>query len=303
MLTPLVSIIIPCFNREVVIVDAIESALRQTYEHIEVLVIDDGSQDNSVNIIKKYTKHVTLLTQENKGVSAARNLGIKHCSGDYIIFLDSDDFISDDLVACHVAAAKKWPQAAIFCSDSLSIDDNGVQTELSVCEWPKIPECPLEFILLRPGPFPASEMYKAIAVKAQNGCDETLKANVDVDLRLRILLNGNQMVKTNGGFAVYRRVDNSITRQPFTIHKYAMILINKLSNQFQSDSMTVSLLNERKLRIRVRLWNAFFCHHTSLYPLSMVKFCYYLIKVTTVDSGYFKFILFSKPWKLTHKPF
>jgi glycosyltransferase involved in cell wall biosynthesis len=92
--SPKFSIIIPCFNREKYIRDSIDSALTQQYENKEIIVIDDGSTDTSRTIIELYRNKVRVFFTTNKGVSAARNTAVRHASGEYIIFLDSDDKLS-----------------------------------------------------------------------------------------------------------------------------------------------------------------------------------------------------------------
>lgn len=90
---PKVSIIIPNYNYADYLPQAIESALRQTYENKEVIVVDDGSTDGSIGIATKYTNRIVLLTQSNLGVSAARNLGIKASDGEFVLPLDADDHL------------------------------------------------------------------------------------------------------------------------------------------------------------------------------------------------------------------
>ncbi len=86
-----VSVIIPSYNREWIIREAIDSVLNQKYRNFELIVVDDGSTDNTVKILSSYRDKITVIRQENKGVSAARNRGIKKASGHLIAFLDSDD--------------------------------------------------------------------------------------------------------------------------------------------------------------------------------------------------------------------
>jgi len=88
-----VSVIIPVFNRPVMVLKAIDSVLNQTWKELELIVVDDGSTDNTFNVIKSIKDdRLKLLHQEHKGVSAARNYGIKESCGDFIAFLDSDDY-------------------------------------------------------------------------------------------------------------------------------------------------------------------------------------------------------------------
>ena len=96
MITPKVSIVIPLFNKEEYILVALNSVLKQSFQNWECLVIDDGSTDNSRKVVEKYiNKHPgkwSLITQENEGPSSARNRGITSSQGEYIAFLDADDF-------------------------------------------------------------------------------------------------------------------------------------------------------------------------------------------------------------------
>lgn len=97
----LISIVIPVYNAEKYLSRCLESILSQTYKNIEVIIVNDGSTDKSQQIIKTYqkkSKKVRVFNQGNVGVSKARNLGIKYCKGDYILFLDSDDWIDEDYI-------------------------------------------------------------------------------------------------------------------------------------------------------------------------------------------------------------
>ena len=96
MSNPLLSVVIPVFNVEKYLPECLDSVLNQKYENIEIIAIDDGSTDNSLNILKKYAKensNITVLSQENSGPSVARNKGVKYAKGKYVHFLDADDFI------------------------------------------------------------------------------------------------------------------------------------------------------------------------------------------------------------------
>jgi len=97
-LGPLVTIIIPTYNYGAYISAAIESALTQSYRHIEILVVDDGSVDDTAEIVKRYADRLSYLYKPNGGISSARNLGIREAAGEYIVFLDSDDTLSPGYV-------------------------------------------------------------------------------------------------------------------------------------------------------------------------------------------------------------
>lgn len=98
-MTPLVSIVIPCFNGEAVIARAVESALAQTIEQVEVVVVDDGSSDGSVDILRGFGDRIRWESGPNRGACAARNRGVALARGEWIQFLDADDELLPDKLA------------------------------------------------------------------------------------------------------------------------------------------------------------------------------------------------------------
>ena len=108
----LVSIIIPAYNTAQYLHRAIESSLRQTYTNIEVIVVDDGSTDETLSVARKYEasdERVRVFTQENGGVSVARNHAMSEAKGEYFTFLDSDDWLEDEAVEILLDAQMKYP--------------------------------------------------------------------------------------------------------------------------------------------------------------------------------------------------
>lgn len=95
-----VSIIVPIYNKEKYLEKCIKSILTQSHRNIEIILVDDGSTDGSLRICKKYEKdkRVKIFHQENKGVSSARNVGLKNMTGERVIFVDADDYIKKDYV-------------------------------------------------------------------------------------------------------------------------------------------------------------------------------------------------------------
>jgi glycosyltransferase involved in cell wall biosynthesis len=87
----LVSVIVPVYNADKYLGEALESIVGQTYSPIEILVVDDGSTDNSVNVAKSF-KSVEIISRKNNGAAVARNIGLKNCRGEFIAFLDADDY-------------------------------------------------------------------------------------------------------------------------------------------------------------------------------------------------------------------
>jgi len=114
---PLVSIIIPVYNAEKYLAETIASALEQIWTNKELIIIDDGSTDNSLMIAKKYEgDNVKIFSQQNKGASAARNLGLQHAKGKYIQFLDADDLLSPDKISKQVTLLENESGKIAVCS-------------------------------------------------------------------------------------------------------------------------------------------------------------------------------------------
>lgn len=92
-MNPLISVIIPTFNRAHVLLRAVDSVLKQSYKHFELIVVDDGSTDHTDELLSSYVREgkIQYLKQENKGVSSARNFGVRSSKGEWLAFLDSDD--------------------------------------------------------------------------------------------------------------------------------------------------------------------------------------------------------------------
>lgn len=124
--TPLVSVVIPTFNREILIQKALGSVLAQTYPHIEIIVVDDGSTDNTRGIIlQRYGETVRYLYQENQGISKSRNTGIKNAQGDFIAFLDSDDYWVPEKTERQIALFQEHPEYGLVASCCASIRLDG----------------------------------------------------------------------------------------------------------------------------------------------------------------------------------
>lgn len=111
---PLVSILIPCYNSARWIAATLESALAQTHPRCEIIVVDDGSIDDSAALVERYiARGVKLVRQSNAGGAAARNTALRHARGDFIQYLDSDDLLAPDKIALQVAALAAAPAGTV----------------------------------------------------------------------------------------------------------------------------------------------------------------------------------------------
>lgn len=122
----LVSVIIPVYNVERYIAATVQSVLDQTYSNFEVLIVDDGSPDRSIEICEQFTDpRIKIIRQENRGLAGARNTGIRHAKGEYLGFLDSDDLWLPEKLAKHVEHLDNSPRVGISYSRSALIDQDG----------------------------------------------------------------------------------------------------------------------------------------------------------------------------------
>lgn len=120
-----VSVIIPTFNRARYLCEAINSVLIQTYNDFEIIVVDDGSTDNTKELLNKYNGKIKYIYQQNQGMSAARNLGINMSDGEYISFLDNDDVWLPEKLKKQIDLLDSNPEIAFVSSDSFVIDAFG----------------------------------------------------------------------------------------------------------------------------------------------------------------------------------
>lgn len=120
-----VSIILPVYNVEKYLKECLESAINQTLDNIEIIAINDGSTDNSFEILEqyKYSNDIKIINQENKGLSEARNAGLKEAKGEYVYFLDSDDYIDKDSMRYCYEKCKE-NKLDILNFDAISFKDN-----------------------------------------------------------------------------------------------------------------------------------------------------------------------------------
>ena len=121
---PLVSIIVPAYNQSHYLEAAVQSALAQTYADVEVIVVDDGSTDDTRAVAQRLTdSRVRYVYQENRGLPAARNTGIRHARGSLLSFLDSDDLFLPDKVRLLLAAMEADPSLGLVAGQAVVIDE------------------------------------------------------------------------------------------------------------------------------------------------------------------------------------
>lgn len=133
MKNPIISIIIPVYNTQNYLLKCIDSVRQQSYKNLELIFINDGSTDNSSAILAKAAKsdsRIKVIEQENSGLSAARNRGIREASGDYIMFLDSDDWLDEETCAIALEKMKQHDADVVFWSYIREYREKSLKTPL-----------------------------------------------------------------------------------------------------------------------------------------------------------------------------
>src|SRR5579872_3523283 len=121
-----VSVIIPAYDSERYVADAVRSVLAQTYRPYEIIVVDDGSTDGTARALEAFGGEIRYLHQDNRGEPAARNTGMRAATGEYIAFLDSDDLWLPQKLELQMAYFAVHPACAFVYSDMSTFDENGV---------------------------------------------------------------------------------------------------------------------------------------------------------------------------------
>ncbi|MEX0729846.1 MAG: glycosyltransferase [Aquisalimonadaceae bacterium] len=126
---PLITVITPTFNRADYLGQAIESVLAQTWPHFELLVVDDGSTDDTATLMERYLpdKRIQYFRQENQGQSVARNLALSHAKGEFVCFLDSDNAWLPEKLEISLRAFEDNPDVDIIYGDAITIDETGAE--------------------------------------------------------------------------------------------------------------------------------------------------------------------------------
>ena len=197
-----VSVITPCYRQARFLAAAIDSVLAQTYPAVEMVVVNDGSDDGTDAVAAQYGPRIRYLEQTNGGQSSARNLGLEHARGEFVLFLDADDLLHPDALGWLVAAAREKAKPLCVMGCRAFQDDPAKAEE----EWlpPALPALLPWFIGKNCGP-PNCFLTRTAMVREVGGFDEKLAGCEDWDLWLKLALGGAELVPVPQVGAYYRR--------------------------------------------------------------------------------------------------
>ncbi|WP_342646849.1 glycosyltransferase family A protein [Mucilaginibacter sp. CSA2-8R] len=207
---PKISVIIPNYNRAAIIGETIDNMLSQTLKPHQIIVVDDGSADDSIKVVKGFGDKVILIEQKNAGPGAARNAGLKIATGDFIQFMDSDDLASLNKLEVQVQALiqhnadivlgpwlKAWMEDKTMRLENVVLQQKPLPSTHTTLQW---------FLTGWSMVFQQSLIRKSILIKA-GGYREDIKYFEDGDLFVKLLLAGGKLIFESASLTFYRLND------------------------------------------------------------------------------------------------
>ena len=227
---PLISVVIPVFNGEKTIKETIDSVLKQTFTDFELLVINDGSQDLTVEVVEKIQdSRIQVYSYQNAGLAASRNRGIDRSTGEYIAFIDADDMWTPDKLEAQFNALKSHPEAAVAYSWTDYIDEysqflgKGGHITVNGNIYPHL----LLTDLLENGSNPLIRKQAFIEV---GNFDESLSAAEDWDMLLRLAIRYH-FIAVSSPQVLYRISSNSMSFNVLQQERESLKVIERAFNQ------------------------------------------------------------------------
>lgn len=222
---PAISVIIPAYNAESTILKTIESVQQQSFLDFELIIINDGSTDRTLELIDIQDSRIKIFCYENGGVSVARNRGTSHATGDFITFLDADDLWTPDKLELQIAALLKHPEAGVAYSWTCFLDEQGksLYTANPVLFEGNVYAKLLLWNFLYSGSNP---LIRRQALESVGGFDSTLTHGEDWEFYLRLAANWSFVVVPKPQ-VLYRQTSSSASSKIEVMEKEVLRAIEK----------------------------------------------------------------------------
>ncbi|MEY3328926.1 MAG: hypothetical protein RLZZ115_1809 [Cyanobacteriota bacterium] len=267
--TPQISVIIPAYNCDRYIGQAVESILNQTYPADEIIIIDDGSQDNTRQVLQPYSNYIHYVYQENQGVSVARNHGLKLARGEFIVFLDADDIFLPNKLATQLAVFQAKPQLGLVQSGWRRVNQQG-ETLMDATPWDYVPELNLEtWLRWKPLGTMGTLMFRREWLLKIDGFEPGLAHAEDVDLILRMVLLGCESAWLHQPTVCYRQHDRNTMRDGVSQAKSINYVLDKFFN-LSNIPLEIRLI-ENWVRYSTLVWSSWYLYYTG-FPMEMAEY-------------------------------
>ena len=249
-----ISVIVPVYNAEKYLSDCIDSILNQTLKEIELILINDGSTDNSLQICREKASkdsRVKIINKKNEGQGYARNIGIDRAKGEFITFVDSDDYIDKEAYEKMYELCKKYH--ADYCITPFSIKNNIKKDKIKIYEGKEIrnkilidllgnyPQNSIGSVI---GPSVCTKLFNSKIIKDNKikFISERQYSSEDNIFNINYILFSNKVIMYNKNFYHYRNVDNSFS------HRYRNEYLKKINNMYIyiKDNLFKEKMNDRE---------------------------------------------------------
>ena len=238
-----VAVIIPTFNQAHFLTDAITSALAQTRPADEIIVVDDGSTDDPARVVGQFSR-VRLIQQENRGLSVARNVGLRSCAASHVVFLDADDRLLPNALQAALNFARTRPDCAFVYGGYRLISANGYRIGADLFD-PVSGDAHLAFLRRNLIGVPASVLFRRDCLLAVDGFDETLRRLEDYDIYLRIAQR-YPVASHPEIVAEYRRHGQNMSNNSVEQLKVALEVLDRHATRIATNAQTRAALAEGK---------------------------------------------------------
>lgn len=242
-MSTIISIIIPVYKVEKYLARCVDSVLSQTFSDFELILVDDGSPDKSPELCDEYAKkdsRVKVIHKKNGGLSSARNAGLEVCKGEYIFFIDSDDWLSDDEVFSDFIKKAKIENSDFIYGLMNKATDT---TEIEIKNNERFSD-EKRYFLSNPYLFSAcNKMYKRTLLQFIHFVPE--RVNEDVDIIPLVFCNAKKVTKLNRTTYNYYQNPNSITRSEFSEKRFDMFKsVDNVFHKFEGTNEEKSVFYE-----------------------------------------------------------
>ena len=224
---PLATVVIPVYNGERYLADALESVLSQTHRHLEAIVVNDGSKDGTALIAERYAQidpRIRVIHQRNRGLSGARNTGLTHAQGEFVGFLDHDDALAPSKLEHQIAFLNEHPDCGLVYGDYVWANSDLEPLQTVVMDTPPVPL--RELYLYRNWFTPVVPLLRRSLIERVGGFDEHLRGAEDWDYWLRCSRH-TTFRYAPGVVASYRTHDDQMHRDMEMMRKARLQVLRK----------------------------------------------------------------------------
>lgn len=249
---PVVSVIMPAYNVARFIAESLESVFAQTFEACEVIVINDGSPDTAEleRALAPYRSRIRYIAQENRGVSAARNAGIRAARGIYVAHLDPDDLWEPDYLASQLSELERDTSIDVLYTDALIFGD-APEAGRRFMEWcPSEGEVTVESLLRQRCHVMCSVTARRASLLKAGLFDEELRCSEDFELWLRVLKSGGRIAYQRRVLARYRRHGDSHTADTAWLGNSLLRVLDKVEGSLALTTVELEALREMRESVR-----------------------------------------------------